>query len=454
MRPNGRVLSVVLCAVTSIVFNIPSAISSDAHSPNIEQLAEVSLSWPEELQPDGFAEMAFKDDLVIAAARSNGPDNQSNGVNGGAAIFRRLDHRPYLRQLSVLPCQATGEISVVGNVLIAGGLRDHSRPSEGCNRNGLQIIDISDPRQPRVAKWIELGCGVDVHTVLKKQGRWYVIAPATCNEDVETPANVGVYSEMAIVRIFPDRPAKAEEVGNPENDSVGCAEVFVLSSRDLMVCLFFETFMLFDVSDPVNPKPLTGPMGIPNQAMPDGVQYIFSRGAFTWDGQYMVLGGGPMGIDGRCPAGEDVSLFFFNVEDSSNPVLVGDWTTPHRSGDQCFSNGFNVLPMKRTDRYVLAAGFRTQGVSVVDFSDPTRATEIGFYVPTFTPRDVANPANPDPYLTARIWAAYWHNGRIYATAEGEDAPRLRAFRVDGLGSRAVRYFRGSYSPQFQLERFR
>lgn len=443
-------------AATGAPSSLQAAVGSEQHSPNMHQLSEVKLDWPLPVQPDALVDMAFKGRLVVAGLRGTDSDNSATAPNSGSVIFRTTDRSPYLRQLSILPCQASGEVSIIGDVLIAGVVKSHNpaRSEVRCNRNGLQIVDISDPRQPQLSRFVELGCGVDIHAVVNKGPRWYVVAPATCDEAVENPTNSGVYAEMAIVRVFPDMPERSQEVGNPGNDSVGCTEVFVLQPRDLLVCLFFETFMIFDISDPVNPVPITGSLGLPNHVMPSQGKFIFNRGSFTWDGQYLVLAGGPVGLDNRCPEEDAPSLFFFNVEDPSDPSLVGDWTVPRRDGTHCFSGGLNILPTKDRDRYLLAAAFGTQGVSVVDFTDPTQPEEIAFFRPTLSPHDAGDTADPDPLVSSRLVSAYWYNGRIYATAEGEGIPRMRVFKVDGLDSGAVRYFRGAYSPQTQIERFR
>lgn len=462
MKPKRGALILALLTTGGIFASGP-ALGDENHSPNARELAEVALDWPRAELPDGTHEMAFKGRLVFVGLRDYASDHTPTGPQGGVGIFRITKSRPYLRQLSVVPCQTSGEITVIGDVLVAGVVRDHTpaRAGERCNRNGLMLVDISDPRRPRIAKFVGLGCGLIEHTVLRDGPRWYVVTSRTCDESIETPTNAGAL-EMAIVRVDPNRPAAAREVGNPSDDG-SCVDLFVLAARDLMGCASAGHFVLFDVSDPVNPVSIPGPLG-PAHVVPNG--HAISRGAFTWDGQHMVVAGGPSGLDGQCPREEDASLFFYNVEDLSNPVLVGSWAVPRRSdgawpmdpspvrtGD-CFSGGFNVLPTKNPARYEMVGGFGSQGVEVIDFSDPTAPVETAFYHLRYRPHDRANPEDPDPWLSARAHAAYWYNGSIYVTAGGEDVPRVRVLEVDGLDSGRVRYFRGFYNPQTQIESFR
>lgn len=450
-------LAVLLVALGS--FSSPAGAEEPLHSPNMKQVAKTRLEWPREQIPDGFVELAFRGRLVIAGLRDYVADNSPTGPEGGVGIFRITKGRPYLRQLSVVPCQTSGEITVIGDVVVAGVLRDHdpSRAGERCNRNGLMIIDISDPRRPEIAKFIGLGCGVIEHTVIRKGPRAYVVTGRTCDEQLETPTNAGAL-EMAIVRVHPNRPRASREVGNPTDEGISCLELFVFAPRDLMGCLTAGGFTLFDITDPVNPQPILGPNASPVHVGPHG--FALTRGSFTWDGQYMILGGGG-GIDQQCPGDDDPSLFFYNIEDLSNPVLAGDWAVPRRGSnrwigmtDDCLSGGFNVVPTKNAGRYVMAAGFGSQGAVVVDFSDPAEPREIGFHLARYWPHDQTDPSDPDPWLSARIHAAYWYNGRIYATAQGENIPRLRVFEIEELGHGSARYFRGSYNPQTQIESVR
>lgn len=448
-----RAMTAACLALLLVGGLLPSATAGQGK--RARQLAEVELEWVSDGLPDGFREMAFRGRLLVAAlADTSSSDNTPTAPEGGIAVYRILDGAPYLRQLGALRCQTTGEITLVEDLVVVGVTYDRSRSEEGCNRNGLQLIDVSDPTHPRFSKFIPLGCGVAEHAIIESARRYYAVAPATCNELVDlNPQNTGIWREMAVVRIYPGRPGRSRVTSTPLNDTTGCVDVFVHAARKLMGCTFFGVFSLYDISDPSNPDPVPGASGAPFSFELSDSQFL--RGAFTWDGQYLVLGVGPAGVDYRCPEGEQPSLYFFNIEDLSNPVLTGTWTIPRRAGMDCWSRGFNVLPTKNPNRYLLAGAFDANGISVVDFSDPTAAEEIAFYVPKFTPTDPSNASDPDPYLlTARLWAAYWYNGRVYATAQAEDVPRLRVFDVEGLDRSSVLYFSGTYNPQTQIARFR
>jgi hypothetical protein len=64
---------------------------------------------------------------------------------------------------------------------------------------------------------------------------------------------------------------------------------------------------------------------------------------------------------------------------------------------------------------VLAEAWYNGGVDVIDFNDPTRAFEVGYY-------DAFHPSGDEA-----VWSAYWYNRFIYANdiERGQDVYFLR-----------------------------
>lgn len=373
--------------------------------------------------------MAFRRNLVVAGATQY--DRAYYGQNqpeGGIALYRIERRRPYLRQLSALRCQIGGEVAIVGELVIAGVVRDHLRPARGCNRNGLALFDISDVNRPRRAGFVELPCGVAEFALMHTRTKVYAWAPGTCDSDVETPSNQGLYREMSIVRIFPDRPLASRVVSHPEGS---CQEVFVFQPRDLAGCVIDARLSLFDISDPENPLEIEGSL----TPLPGAV--IVGRGTFTWDGGHVVL------ASARHCAETDPgrpSLYIYNVEDPARPESVGTWAVPgypNATRSVCPVRGMNFLPFKN-GRDLLAAGIGHHGVSLIDLTDPAAPREVGNF-------------NTEPL--SEIWAAYWYNGRVYATSVN-DGGVLRALRLGGLDRSLFHNFRGAYNPQTQTGAFR
>jgi hypothetical protein len=92
--------------------------------------------------------------------------------------------------------------------------------------------------------------------------------------------------------------------------------------------------------------------------------------------------------------------------------------------------------MKDPKRYVAAVGYRASGLSIVDFSDPAGATEIGHYL------------QMNDGLIPDVWAAYWYNGRIYANDNGA-GQGVSVYEMKGLTEKEVRYFEDRMNPQVQ-----
>ena len=70
---------------------------------------------------------------------------------------------------------------------------------------------------------------------------------------------------------------------------------------------------------------------------------------------------------------------------------------------------------------MLVSGNYQSGISVVDFTDPANATEVGF-------------ADPDPLVPTQLggdWSTYWYNDRIY------DSDITRGLLIWNLSDRAM-----------------
>ena len=95
-----------------------------------------------------------------------------------------------------------------------------------------------------------------------------------------------------------------------------------------------------------------------------------------------------------------------------------------------------VLPMQNQRRYVAVSPYYSGGLSAVDFTNPAAPKELGYYLPQ------VEGENPD------MWSGYWYRGRIY-TNEHASQLGISVFRMDGLGTRAVRDLGSLVNPQTQ-----
>jgi hypothetical protein len=132
--------------------------------------------------------------------------------------------------------------------------------------------------------------------------------------------------------------------------------------------------------------------------------------SFTWDGEVLIFGHEPGGGGGaQCQATSSVtdrSLFFFDTETGE---LLGTMLhpRPQAATENCTWHNYNIVPTDR--RYVIVSGNYQSGVSVVDFTDPTNASEVAFA----DPAPLVNPDNPAAIELGGDWSTYWYDGRIY-----------------------------------------
>ena len=128
--------------------------------------------------------------------------------------------------------------------------------------------------------------------------------------------------------------------------------------------------------------------------------------ALSWDGDVLVLGdekcgaaavGGCMS-SGHVPAG---ALWFYDISDPNRPQQKAWYVTPQNEpSTMCTAHNFNVVPV-RSDKRILTASWCHGGTHVIDFTDPSKPTQIGWYKATDGVR-----GNP--------WASYWYRGLIFA----------------------------------------
>jgi hypothetical protein len=126
------------------------------------------------------------------------------------------------------------------------------------------------------------------------------------------------------------------------------------------------------------------------------------------------------------------TLFFF---EAGTGVELGTFIhpRPQAATENCTWHNYNVVPTGR--RYVLVSGNYQSGISVVDFTDPSNATEIAY----------ADPAPLTPTRGGGDWSSYWYDGRIY------ESDMTRGLIIWNLSDRAVAGAKklGHLNPQTQ-----
>lgn len=231
------------------------------------------------------------------------------------------------------------------------------------------------------------------------------------------------HNKISIVEIFPDAPAQARVLrewalpGGTEpthrtttfggvermQEFTGCHDIAVYLAINLAASACWREGQFWDITDPANPDFL-------DRIRNDRVSDLFHSATFTWDGKVVAFedeaGGGG---DNRCarPADDEGRMWWYEVKSGR---LLGSFKIPRPQGKQtCTAHNYNVVPLR--NRYILVSAWYQGGTSVIDFTNPNAAREIGYYdVGELLQRQTttAVPSSSD------VWSSYWYNGPIYA----------------------------------------
>src|SRR3954451_6139996 len=273
---------------------------------------------------------------------------------------------------------------------------------------GLRIVSIANPAKPVQIATVKTDCGSHTHTLVPdpEHGRLIAYVLSYPLGAPQPNCNASSHRKISIVEIPLAAPTAAKVIGTADvSPNIGCHDVTVFLPRKIAGAGCISESQMWDISDAAKPKVIAH--------IPNPENNIHHSAAFSWDGKTLVLGdelGGAEASPG-C-TGENPSrfggLWFYDVTDPANPVLKGNYKNPQQvDSTLCTAHLFNVLPL-RSERNILVSAWYEAGLTVVDFTDPSKPKQIGFYTPSDpVGKEVADPA-------ANMWSAYWYNGHVYA----------------------------------------
>jgi hypothetical protein len=398
--------------------------STDPRTPNMLPLGHIeepaSLLNPAVGNPDVHTDIAFWGDLAI--------QGNWDGFN-----IRDISSPGNPKQISRTFCNGDqGDVVVWGDIVVrswnsnapAGRFCDGEPVLPGFE--GLHIFDISNLSDPVLVGSVDLACGS--HTASG--------VPDLANNRLliyNSPSS-GACPGIDIVEVPLDDPASStllrfEPAGRSCHDTG-----VILGDALLATCAGGNGFTTWSL-DPADGGSLVDPVQVNSTVVPTVT--IGHSAAFTWDGEVLIFGHEPGGgVAAECEATDDPlkrTYFFYKPETGA---LLGMWTLPRTqsSTENCTLHNLNVVPL-RSGKYVLTHGSYQSGTSVVDFTDPANAVELGWSdPPPIVPPDLGG-----------AWSSYWYNNFIYETNITEG---LNIFRFTGKQtSGALRL--GHLNPQTQ-----
>ncbi|ABI64342.1 putative secreted protein [Maricaulis maris MCS10] len=367
--------------------------------------------------------------------------------------------------LSVVCPGGQGDVSVHGDLVFFsteqnrgrldcgnGGVEGDSSPERFL---GVRIFDISDLGAPRQVAAVQTCRGSHTHTLVPHptdEDIAYIYVQGTSSprpdselagcsggEPDENP-DTALYSidvievplnspeQAAVVsrpRIFTDYETgeiaglwaggALEDGGQTAASTVACHDITVYPEMGLAGGACGGNGILLDITDPVNPRRISD-LADPNMAYWHSATFSndASKVLFTdeWGG----------GLGARCRA-EDPENWGANlIADivDGEMELRGYFKIPGEQSDieNCVAHNGSLIPVPGRD--IMVQGWYSGGLSIIDFTDSENPFEIAFFD--------RGPLGPDALRVGGYWAAYWHNGRVWAPeiARGLDVFRLHA----------------------------
>jgi hypothetical protein len=397
-----RTVAAAAIALLAAGLHLPAGADHDAdlHSPNMSLIAN------------------FNDESTYAAGSDIGFwGNRAVFGNLSPGGFRLLDisnpTRPHM--ISNFECEGSqSDVSIWEDLVFVSVDTAQFGPECGAGAasldqfvignvwEGVRIVSIADPTNPRQIAAVDTDCGSHTHTLVPDvtNGRLllYVQSYPLTNHSVE--CNPVSHRKISVIEVPLDDPASASVISTPSvSPSIGCHDVTVFLERKLAAAACISESQLWDISDPANPVILS--------SIVNPLINIHHSSGFSWDGNTIVLGdelGGAAAAPGCLGLGVPLgALWFYDVSDPANPVEMGSYLLPRQAvSELCTAHNFNLIPL--TDgRDLLVSAWYTGGTTVVDFTDPANPQEIGYYV-------------AEGGIT---WSSYFYNGYVYANNYGD-----------------------------------
>ncbi|TMR03705.1 hypothetical protein ETD83_10180 [Actinomadura soli] len=431
-------MSTVLVPAASATGRAPS--DEITKTPNMHHLANIPKQGP------------------LAAPAAYGSDWAFKGryaFGGNYEGFTVYDiSKPWRPQVvTVVHCPGSqNDVSIAGDLLFLS--TDSSRSDDSCQSvpkpateksawEGIKIFDISDVRNPRYVKAVETKCGSHTNTLVPSRRNAYIYvssySPNDTYPDCKTPHDL-----ISIVKV-PLRNPEAAEVaaepvlfpdgGNPGDPpdtqwpnqtraTSGCHDLTAYPDRDLMAGACMGDGVLFDISDPLEPRTITTVRDDDNFAFWHSATFNNSATKIVFTDE---LGGGSAATCNPEIGPEKGANAIYDIVGKGKHRQLkfrSYYKIPRHNtvNENCVAHNGSLIPVKGKD--IMVQSWYQGGISVMDFTDSRNPKEIAWL-------DRGEWANNLQYL-AGTWSTYYYNGYIYSNEiqRGLDVIDLRDRRTD------------------------
>ncbi len=403
--------------------------------------AEGEEAAPPPPNPISFAnsDLAFSGDRVIM------------GNFHGFNVYEVYDESNTRPILSVACPGGQGDVSVHGDLVFYSVEQNRARLDCGAGGvegtsseerfRGVRIFDISDINDPKQVAAVQTCRGSHTNTLVPHPTDPNIVyiynsgtsgvRPGTelegCSSgSPEENADTSLYS-IDIIKVPLNAPEKAEIINSPRifadretgridglwkggalgegaqttSATVACHDITAYPEYNLAAGACSGNGILIDISDPENPSRIDE-ISDPNMA-------FWHSATFTNDASKILFGdewGG--GVAARCTPEDPETWGADIVVDRTENGLEGRgfYKIPNTQTDKenCVTHNGSLIPVPGRD--IMVQGFYSGGISIFDFTDSNNPFEIAFFD--------RGPIADDALYLAGNWAAYWHNGQIFA----------------------------------------
>jgi len=413
--------------------------NEDKEDEEEKPLAERSRNSRSPMLSFSNTDMAFSGNVMVA------------GSYHGFNIYN-LDNQGHAKLVSSVICPGgQGDVSIVGNLLIMSveqnrGRIDCGLQGAGTEPNperfrGIRIFDISDLKRPQQVGAVQTCRGSHTHSVVSgpdENGIIIVYNSGTssvrdqeelesCFEAIPGDNRTALF-RIDVIEIPVADPSQAKIVksptvfADPETGALAglwrggdhgddtqdtsrtdeCHDITVFPSKNLAAGACSGNGILFDISDPYNPRRLDVVTDV-------GFAYWHSA-TFNNAGDKIVFtdewggGGRP-----RCRAWDPMDWGANAIYDIVDNKLVFKshykMPAPQTETENCVAHNGSIIPIPNRDVFVQA--WYQGGLSVMDFTDSENPIEIGYFD--------RGPISEEQLISGGYWSTYYYEGKIYGT---------------------------------------
>jgi len=423
-------LRLLLAAALAAVAVLAIPLGANAVPPDVKAVTS-TYEYTKNMKPLGYSPELYPNNPNFDGWNADLAFWGRKAFQGESNGFRILDISSSSRPRVIVDYEdcagVQGDVIVWKNILVrswdspAGAGATCGGMPVPAGQEGVHIFDVSDPEEPEVLAFVPIECGSHTATGVpdKRNDRLLVY----------NSSSGAACPWIDIVEVPLDDPEDASVINRVDSMHT-CHDIgVILGKTKKAACAGGEGVRVFGLGGKSGGS-LDDPELLFDVEIP-GVT-IGHSAAWSWDGKVIVFGHEPGGgIEARCQATSSVTdrtLFFL---DGRTGEMLGTFVhpRPQTALENCTWHNYNVVPTSK--RRILVSGNYQSGISVVDFTKPSKAYEFAYADPD--PLPCCTTAFGLPLTLGGDWSAYWYNGRIYESdiTRGLLIWKLHDWRVAG-----------------------